>query len=220
MLKEKNSTYYQSDRKELIPFIPEQYSTVLEIGCGSGVFHDNLKKSKEYWGIEPVESAAQEANGKLSKVIVGLYNDVKDKIPDNYFDLIVCNDVIEHMPDHEEFLCSIKTKMKDKGYLIGSVPNVRCLDNLYKLLLKKDWNYTDAGILDYTHCRFFTIKSLKNSLSKCGYDLEDIRGINPLTEKLCSRIICFGVGIVLGRDVSFCQIGLKVKKRERKESTK
>lgn len=90
---------------------------VLEIGCGVGNFKNHLE-CDEYWGIEPNATAADEAIINLDKVIVGNFDEVIDLIPNNYFDLVVCNDVIEHMNDVEYFLQIIKKKMKPKGQIL------------------------------------------------------------------------------------------------------
>ena len=161
--------YYDWQRKEILPLIPENYQKVLEIGCGTGNFRDNLKYHCEYWGVEPFEKAALQAEKKINKVLIGTYEEVVKELPNGYFDLVICNDVIEHMVDHNAFFQSIKTKMTNDSYLIGSIPNVRCFSNLYGLLKNKEWKYEESGILDYTHLKFFTEKSLKRTLQENGF---------------------------------------------------
>ncbi len=152
---------------------------VLEVGCSAGGFSSQIKGA-EVWGIEPNSGAAAVAATKLHKVLVGTYDDVADQLPDNYFDLVIGNDVIEHMPDHDAFFQAIKSKMAPNGRIIGSLPNVRHITALVKLLVMKDWPYSDEGILDRTHLRFFTRKSIERSLVENGYQLERIRGNNSV----------------------------------------
>jgi hypothetical protein len=45
--------------------------------------------------------------------------------------------------------------------------------------LKKDWQYKDDGILDITHFRFFTKKSIERMFTNAGYKIVSIEGINP-----------------------------------------
>ena len=142
-----NTSYYKNYRKEMMLLLPEQYSKVLEVGCGEGNFRINLSQENEYWGVEPIEASARKASKKLDKVLIGTFNEMFDQIPDDYFDLVICNDVIEHMTDHEEFFQSIKKKIKKEGCLVASIPNVRYILNLIELLVKKDWEYKDSGIL-------------------------------------------------------------------------
>ena len=198
----------------MVQFIPEYYSKVLEIGCGEGNFKNNLNYKNEYWGVEPNEIACSNAKKKLDRVLEGTYQDVEKDLPNSYFDLIICNDVIEHMRDHEKFLQSIKKKIKKNGVLISSVPNVRYVDNLFNLLKRKDWKYVNSGILDKTHLRFFTKKSLKRILEDNGFVIEIFKGINP--KKRSSLLKQFNTNFLIflfGKDSRFLQFGFRIKQK-------
>jgi 2-polyprenyl-3-methyl-5-hydroxy-6-metoxy-1,4-benzoquinol methylase len=174
----KGFDYALSDRPEVAGFLPKQYETVLEIGCSKGGFKSSLNPAVEVWGVEPDDLAAEEACSRGYKVLTGLYENVSDRCHDHYFDVVICNDVIEHMVDHDKFLEDIKRKLKKNGHLVGSIPNVRHFGNLFRLLIKKDWRYEDRGVLDRTHLRFFTEKSLQRTFSANGYVINELRGIN------------------------------------------
>jgi 2-polyprenyl-3-methyl-5-hydroxy-6-metoxy-1,4-benzoquinol methylase len=204
--------YYEGARKEVAQFLPGHYSKVLEIGCGEGGFHENLIQGSEHWGVEPVHAAANIASGKLYKVIPLCYQEAVEQIPNNYFDLIICNDVIEHMINHDEFFQSIKGKVTQSAYLVGSIPNVRYIGNLAKLLFMKDWKYEDEGILDRTHLRFFTEKSLKRLFHENGFTIEEFVGINEVEFKLTSprMLLKNALTLLLGRDTRFLQFGFRI----------
>lgn len=207
------SGYFQNLRPEVADFLPAHYSKVLEIGCGDGNFHANLKKSCEYWGIEPDKDAAEIAWQKLNKVLMGTYEAVDERLPDHYFDLVICNDVIEHMIDHEAFFKKIKNKLKENSYIIGSIPNVRYIGNLYELLIKKDWQYQAQGILDRTHLRFFTEKSFKRTITENNFIVEEFHGIvgaefkSSVMVNFSRRLLSYFVG----KDTQFLQFGFRVK---------
>ena len=207
--------YYLGYRKEMKPLLPESYTRVLEIGCGEGNFRQNLKHKHEYWGVEPAESAASKAKDKLDKVLVGIYESVVDQIPDNYFDLVICNDVIEHMVDHEAFLRSIKSKMTTNGCLVASIPNVRFIENLAELLFQRDWRYREAGILDRTHLRFFTERSVVRSVLENGFVIDKKIGINRYKGYRAyfglMRIPYFLALLILGRDIRYLQFGICIR---------
>lgn len=175
-----SAEYYQNTREDLIPFLPAKYKTVLEIGCGEGNFWQLLKQDEasEIWGVEPNSTAAAVAKSKAHKLFDCLFDECLDDLPDNYFDLVICNDVIEHMPDHDLFFRQIKNKMAPNGHIIGSLPNVRYYSVMRSLIFKKDWPYEDAGVLDRTHLRFFTEKSMRRCFEEQNFNIDKLAGVN------------------------------------------
>jgi len=212
--------YFRHERAEMVPVLPEHYQRVLEIGCGEGAFSRLLDKATEYWGIEPDVQAAELARQKVDKVLIGTYEGCSGDLPDGYFDLVICNDVIEHMPDHDRFLQAISQKLTDDGCLVASIPNVRYLDVLLGLLVKRDWKYRDYGVLDRTHLRFFTKKSLLRSVRDNGYQVDVIRGINSIWDnhrlgtKIVRAIFYTPLVVILGLDVQFLQFAIRIRKAE------
>lgn len=211
----KATTYYKFERGEIVQFLPASYSKVLEIGCGEGYFAVNLKQDCEYWGVEPEGKAAAAARQRLHRVLEGTYQEAQAELPDHYFDLIICNDVIEHMADHDRFLQSIRSKMKADACLVGSIPNVRHYEVLQELLVQRDWQYKDAGIMDRTHLRFFTEKSLKRTILKHGFVIEDFRGINCRANLIKKIIFLFIAILTFGSydDIRYEQFGMRIRNR-------
>jgi len=162
----------------MLAFVPPNHKLVLEIGCGTGGFISSIPDCHERWGIEP-SNAGLAAREKLTHLLSAPFDDVKHQLPRKYFDLVICNDVIEHMIDHRAFLTELREYIAPNGMLIGSLPNILFYDTLFRLILEKDWKYTDAGILDRTHLAFFTQKSLREILDATGYQVVSAEGINP-----------------------------------------
>lgn len=206
--------YYQNARSEVTCFLPDKYSRVLEVGCGEGNFRGNLIETCEYWGIELCERAAEVANSRLDNVLVGKFEDLAVELPDKYFDLIICNDVIEHIADHDQLLDLLKQKLHDGGVVVGSVPNVRYWKCIFNLLFKKDWLYTDQGVMDRTHLRFFTEKSLKRSLEQHRFIILKFEYINgdkfkSLSPKNIARRLFVWL---VGADSRYRQFGFSARK--------
>ena len=172
--------YHRKHRAEVAPFLPSVRDRVLEIGCGEGPFRANLDGPCEYVGVEPSPTAAGVACGVLDQVFTGTFDQVAAELPRAHFDLVICNDVIEHMPNHDTFLQAIKAHMRPGACLVGSVQNVRCLTNLWELVVGRDWRYRDTGILDSTYLRFFTLKSWRRALESHGYAVEALECINSI----------------------------------------
>ncbi len=181
-LSSKPESYFSYSRKEMIPFLPANAKRVLDVGCGQGKFGLELKKVRnlEIWGIEYVQEAANIAEKNLDKVIQGDVFKEVDNIPDVYFDCIFFNDILEHLIEPADILLKFKAKLRANGIIICSVPNVRYFFNLFGLIVKKDWTYQNAGVLDKSHLRFFTKKSFSALLRDVGYDVVLTKGINPI----------------------------------------
>lgn len=213
--------YYQNKRSEVADFLPHNIDEmrILEIGCGAGHFKANIVNCKEYWGVEPFNEAAKFASLSLDKVLLGTFKDVYAQLPNDYFDCNICADVLEHMDDEEWFLKNIKSKMKKESIIVGSIPNIRHIGALLKLLIWRDWEYGDIGILDRTHLRFFTEKSLKRTFVSNGYIIEDFYGLNEVKLKFDSPKSFFKtLGMIfftylLGRDSKFLQFGFRIKSK-------
>lgn len=169
--------YFSQARHEMIHFLPARRSRVLEIGCADGSFLSHIDGISESWGVEP-SPAAEVASTRLFHVINSTFENAASTLPKKYFDLIVCNDVIEHLPSHDIFLEDIGRFLVPGGVIIGSIPNMRFFDILFKLLFEKEWTYLDEGILDKTHLRFFTEKSLKDCFLSHGFEIEMFSGLN------------------------------------------
>jgi 2-polyprenyl-3-methyl-5-hydroxy-6-metoxy-1,4-benzoquinol methylase len=215
---------YRQPRAEMLGLLPERYRTVLEIGCDEGDFAARLPG--EVWGVEPQAEAATIAAGRLHRVLVGTFEATRGELPENYFDVVVCNDVIEHMVDHDTFLREIRAYIAPGGVLIGSVPNMRHYRALFELLVLRDWHYRDSGVLDRTHLRWFTARSLRRSLTRAGFTIERFHGINggipfaPAGKFALSRQhlphALFGWALIvltLGvwRDIRFMQLAFRVR---------
>jgi SAM-dependent methyltransferase len=173
---------YTGDRKILLDYLPSNINTLLDIGCSYGEFGKLIKQREVIvWGVEPVKEAASAAARVLDVVINGFF-DIDAPIPDDYFDVITFNDSLEHFPEPNGPLLLAKRKLKKNGILVCCVPNVRYVENIKNLLFSRDWRYTPMGILDNTHLRFFTEKSIRRTIIEAGYQITRLEGINAYME--------------------------------------
>ncbi|MCX6155610.1 MAG: class I SAM-dependent methyltransferase [Candidatus Kapabacteria bacterium] len=174
--------YYSQVRFEMMKYIPQSTKRMLDVGCGSGVFGNQIKQNSqcEVWGIELNESAAKIAISKLDRVLRGRVENQIDLLPDSYFDCITFNDVLEHLVDPYSVLERIKSKLVQGGVVISSIPNILYAPVMFDLIIHKDWKYQDFGILDRTHLRFFVKKSIIRMFEEAGYEIVSIDGINPI----------------------------------------
>lgn len=164
----------------MLQFVPSSAQKILEIGCGNAEFSAQIKKRQfcKIWGVELNPESVEKAEKIVDNVFCGDVTQLLNKLPDEYFDCIVMNDVIEHLTSPELFLAELSAKLKKSGVFVMSIPNVRFWKNWVNFVLKKDWEYTNDGILDKTHYRFFTKKSIKRMLHRLNLDVQTLKGIN------------------------------------------
>lgn len=164
----------------MLKYLPKNPTTVIDIGCGDGSFAETVKQltGAEVWGIEYKDEEAQKAKSILDTVFSGPCENFIDELPDNYFDVIYFNDVLEHLVDPYTVLEKVRTKLKPNGVVISSIPNIRYYNALLKLIFAKDWKYERAGVMDHTHLRFFTKKSIIRMYENAGYKIQLHEGIN------------------------------------------
>ncbi|MEO0013377.1 MAG: hypothetical protein RLZZ535_1766, partial [Cyanobacteriota bacterium] len=72
-----------------------------------------------------------------------------------------------------QILRDTKEILKEDGYVVASIPNI-AHGAIRLALLQGEFEYTEFGILDNTHLRFFTRKTVQDLLENSGYLLKDL----------------------------------------------
>jgi SAM-dependent methyltransferase len=191
MAKSQNGTYYKNSREEMVAFLPANPNRLVDIGCGEGYFGVTVKArfpGCEIWGVEPVAAAAAIAAARYDRVINSTLETAAD-LPDGYFDVVMMNDVLEHILWPEASLATVHRILRPGGKLVLSLPNAQFLLNVLDLVKRNEWEYTDCGILDRTHFRFYTTKSAKRLLERNRFQVEQIVGINPMRPRWYYRFV-------------------------------
>lgn len=178
--KDKDAVYYAHSRQELLPFVPLGIKEVLDVGCGKGNFGKLLKDkfSCIVWGIEPDEKSAEEASKVIDYAFNGFFDAKMVTSLGTKFDSIFFNDVFEHLMDPEEALQLCKSILTEEGVIVTSIPNIRFFSALQEIFFNKDFPYQESGVLDKTHLRFFTKKSILRMFEQNGYKIISIQPIN------------------------------------------
>lgn len=176
----KEEAYYLQSRPELITHVPASLGRVLDIGCGSAYFLHALKSERniECWGIEPNDKAVAEAQ-PIDRLIHGVFKPGMPELQDQKFDCIFFNDVLEHLEEPLNALLQVKQYLSPSGYVMASIPNIFYFPIFYQIIKSRDWKYEREGIMDATHLRFFTRKSVIRLFDEAGLEIVKIEGINP-----------------------------------------
>ncbi len=166
--KVKDPTYYRGVREDLISILPNNPSQkILEIGAGGGNTLVEIKSrglALEVFGsdIFSLENSYQK-HPSINKFIITDIEQNNLDLPENYFDTIICGDVLEHLVDPWKVVEKLTLYLKKDGVLIISVPNIREISTLSKIFFFGDFRYNpEGGILDKTHLRFFCKKNAMN----------------------------------------------------------
>jgi SAM-dependent methyltransferase len=101
------------------------------------------------------------------------------------YDLIIFADVLEHLRDPAAVLRRSFGSLKEGGKIIISVPNVANFVVRLSLLFG-NFDYRDLGILDRTHLRFFTLRTLKSLLEDCGLSVARVMATPIPVQKVWS----------------------------------
>lgn len=175
--------YYDFPRPEVQALISSDAKTVLDVGCGSGVMGAELRKKG--FIVDGVENspAGYKAKENLDELF---FVDVEYFYPIKTYDCIVFADVLEHLKNPLEVLRRLKDSLNENGRIIASIPNV-AHHSVIEDLQNGIWQYTDAGILDKTHLRFFTKRSIVELFTLAGLEIEEFQG-TTFDEKLDSEL--------------------------------
>jgi len=146
---------------------------VLDIGCGEGDFAAELNRSgSRVTGVDllpqPANTAAFEQyfSADLDDGIAAVVKALGDK----RFDRVLLLDILEHLRSPDRILTECHTLLNSRGELIVSLPNIANI-TIRVMLLFGRFDYTERGILDRTHLRFFTRKTARRFLRENGYEI-------------------------------------------------
>jgi 2-polyprenyl-3-methyl-5-hydroxy-6-metoxy-1,4-benzoquinol methylase len=156
---------------------------VLDIGCfcgGTGRWLKGRFPGVEVIGIESLAPAAARARDIYDRVIEAPIEAIDfeaEGLTSGSVDAIVAADVLEHLVNPWAVLQRLRPLLSPTGALYVSLPNVRNLNVLLRLV-SGEWRYVGAGILDVSHLRFFTRAQAIEMLAETGWRTHEIRA-NP-----------------------------------------
>ena len=141
---------------------------VLEIGCSTGYLSGALQRQGcRVTGVEVDPAAAHAARAHCEEVLIGDIETMDLSALGKGYDVLMLADILEHLVDPLATLCRLTPLLRAGGYAVISTPNVANWAMRLGLLIGR-WNYTDRGILDRTHLRFFTLRTLLAMLGQAG----------------------------------------------------
>ena len=137
---------------------------LIDVGAGYGIFLDEwrVKNSKtELIAVEPSSALATECRNKDLNVIELTAEDVEGY--DDYADLVVCFEVLEHVDDPLNFVTALKKMVRPGGYLFVSTLSIDGFD------LKTLWDKS-SQISPPHHINFHSIKGFELLFNRASLD--------------------------------------------------
>lgn len=181
-----------------------QNARVVDMGCADGYLSESLQSGKGC-NVTATDLAPKKLIARCEYQQCDL-NDSLPKVAWNEVDYVVMLDVIEHLGNPEGFLQRLRAALsanRDVRLVISS-GNV-CFFVTRIMMALGQFNYGKRGILDITHMRLFTVKSLKRLLRYGGFDIEKVEyvpapyplavGLNVLSRfllavnRLCAHLL-------------------------------
>jgi len=189
--------YTTSANARLLEHVPSGAKTALDLGCASGGMAAELKNH----GIS-TDGVTFNADEKLASEkhcsAVWVYN-LEEGLPDatsGPYDIVILSHVMEHIVNPDKLLLDVFEVLADDGVILCAIPNMLFLYNRLKLLCGKI-EYTDYGLMDYTHVRWYTKISLIEKFKQHRFEanhfyaegnapLGPLRRVFPVS--LCAKI--------------------------------
>jgi 2-polyprenyl-3-methyl-5-hydroxy-6-metoxy-1,4-benzoquinol methylase len=149
---------------ELINRYAPAKGSILDYGCGTGVFIKACKKDGwEIRGVEPSEKAREVAISETGELIASDLSEIQGE----KFEIITLWHVLEHIHDLNETMNELVEMLSDEGTLIIAVPNA---DSHDAELYKENWAAYDVP----RHLYHFTQPTMKRLLKKHKLNLQEV----------------------------------------------
>lgn len=140
---------------------------LLDVGCGKGSFIVRMRE--QGWDVEGLEVDADAVEYARSKnglsVHLGSLED--NHFPDDTFDVITSNHVIEHVHDPISLIQECLRVLKPGGRLVLATPNIESFGHRY---FERNWSHLDSP----RHLRLFTMKTLRECATRAGFQSVDV----------------------------------------------
>ena len=162
---------YEAINQAVFSCLPDNAQRILDVGCGAGNLGAAIKSDRacEIIGITYSQLEAEVAARTLDHALVADLNDIA--LPDlGQFDCIICSHILEHLYQPQDFLAQLHRFLDANGKLIVALPNILHWKQRLELL-QGHFRYTEGGLMDRTHFRFFDWQTAHDLLTQSGYQI-------------------------------------------------
>jgi methionine biosynthesis protein MetW len=165
-------TNYATSR--IVGLIPDG-ARVLDVGCSAGYLGESLIEHRKarVWGIELDESDAATARERGFEKVFAADLDTFNwqELEGNQFDAIVFADVLEHLKRPGDAIRGAARYLAADGVVLASIPNIAHL-SIRVELMEGGFAYEKLGLLDDTHLKYFTKKTIEEMFEAAGLTIQ------------------------------------------------
>jgi ubiquinone/menaquinone biosynthesis C-methylase UbiE len=167
---------HENHNPDLLAMIPQDAQNIIEIGCSSGALAREFKKISpkcHYLGVEidkQYVKLAQRHCDECFEMNIELANESFWRKNHNR-DCWIFGDTLEHLVDPWEVLDKIRKIIPINGSVVACIPNAQHW-SLQVRLNMGDFRYESSGLLDRTHLRWFTRKTIGELFHNAGFKIE------------------------------------------------
>jgi len=148
--------------------------TLLDLGAAGGELGSALRSQFDRTiGFEYEKDRIAQLRDHFDSVVIADLETVR-RLPKN-IRAIVLADIIEHLRDSTALLRCVRESLAADGRLFLSVPNIANITVRLGLLFGV-FEYRDRGILDSTHLRFYTLRTIRREIEAAGFRVLATRG--------------------------------------------
>ncbi|HXO40900.1 MAG TPA: class I SAM-dependent methyltransferase [Thermoanaerobaculia bacterium] len=197
LYRDKQRGYFNYPRLDLLEMLPTGAGLrLVELGAGDGA---TLRAAKARGiasytvGIDIVDPTDGESAGgrgqtdrddgadgidrvdrvdRVDRFVVGNVEAMELDLPLDHFDAVLCADVLEHLIDPWEVVRRLARHLRPGGVFLSSIPNMRNHRALAQIVLRGDFHYAEAGLLDRSHLRFFCRRNIRDLFLQAGLAVE------------------------------------------------
>ena len=181
MYEQKSTDYFTHTRMDIVAALNGKvFKNVLELGaggCDTLIYLKKNGKATTVTGIELFEIPnSNQQHSDLDVLHIASIEKIQElPLKTNFYNLVICGDVLEHVFDPWSVLRFVKSLLTNDGMVICSIPNIREFATMKKIFLQGNFAYDlEGGILDKTHVRFFCKKNIIDLFVKSGYTVNSI----------------------------------------------
>ena len=148
--------------------------TLLDLGAAGGELGQALASQFDRrLGFEYQVDCLPDLRSRFDQAVIADLEKMKTLPPGAR--AVVLGDVLEHLRDPSSVLRLVKQSLNQDGWLFVSVPNIANITVRLGLLFGV-FEYRERGILDNTHLRFYTLRTIRRDIENAGFRVEAIRG--------------------------------------------